>query len=125
MRIYKQLSKKEKEKIMKSISEILKKEGIKGCVVFGSFLTRKYFRDIDIALLAKKINEDKLLKLALSLEKIIGIEVDLKIFDHMPDSVKFEALTKGKILFGRKFFKNRYKFVNIYIDFVEWLKKWV
>lgn len=125
---YHQLTQKEKEKILKKIEKFFRKfRWVKACIVFGSFITRSYFEDIDIAIVTRrKLSFERLAEIALQLEKEIGFEVDLKLFSELEDSLKFEVLRKGKVLFGSKSFVHyKYDFVRKYLDFVEWWKAWI
>ena len=126
MRIYRKISEKKKEKILQIIKKFFQKEKfVKECIVFGSFVKRNYFRDIDIGLVGN-IDEDVISKFASRLERKLGVEVDIKIFDEMPAPVKFEVLKYGKFLLKNKKFKQyKYEFIKRYIDFVEWWKKWI
>lgn len=122
MKDYIKLSKSEKEKIMKKISGVVGKyPSIKTTVAFGSFVTRKYFKDIDIAIVpSNKINEKKLEEIANKIEREIKIEVDLKDFTKLPLKLRFFVIKYGKIAKcedPRFFQKIRRETILSYLDF--------
>jgi predicted nucleotidyltransferase len=120
---YKIFNEREKIKIFEIVKEELSKFGIRNFLIYGSFARRNYSRDLDIAIF-DKISENKLNKIASNLEKKIGIEVDIRKFDELPDPIKYLALTQGKGRIEGKFRKEASDFLRAYIDFVEWLRKW-
>jgi len=120
-KVYKKLSEEEKKKILRKLEKYFRKfRFVKGIIVFGSFVERSYFRDIDIVLLTGgKINEERILEMIVELEKEIGIEVDIKVWEELPLSFKFEVLKKGKPIFVPKHFeKERWLIVKEYFDFL-------
>jgi len=121
---YKTLTKKEKEKVLKIVDKTLKKLSINNYLVYGSFVNRNYFRDLDIAIL-DRASEDKLEKIANEIERKINIEVDLRKFSDLPEPIKFLAIVKGKIFCSEKVRSKLIRFVHVYSDFNEWLKKWL
>ena len=81
---YHRVTKEEKKRIVRIIDKTLSTfKKVKGYAIYGSFVTRNYFRDIDIAIFGK-LNERELNKLASWLEKKLGIEIDVKLFDTYP-----------------------------------------
>ena len=102
--IYRKLSKKEKKIIEKKIVERIKKrKWILGAYLFGSFVTRNYFRDIDILIIPKRKVPEKFLEgLAWEIEKEIGIEVDIKDFNRVSPKIRFFAMAYGRPVFMEK-----------------------
>jgi hypothetical protein len=92
-------------------------------LIYGSFIRRNYSRDSDIAVF-DKISENKLNRIASSLEKKVGIEVDIRRFDELPEPIKYLVLTQGKGIIEGRFKKEAFDFLRVYMDFVEWLRKW-
>jgi predicted nucleotidyltransferase len=123
MNDYKIFNEKEKRKIFELVKKELSRFGIKNFLVYGSFVKRNYLRDLDLVIF-DKISEEKMNSIASSLEKKIKIEVDLRRFDELPEPIKYLALTQGKGRIEGKFRKEAFDFLRVYIDFVEWLKKW-
>jgi predicted nucleotidyltransferase len=123
MKDYKIFNEKEKKKVFEVVKKELSKFGVKNFLIYGSFVRRNYSRDLDIAIF-DKISENKLNKIASSLEKKVEIEVDIRRFDELPEPIKYLALTQGKGRIEGKFRKEVFDFLRVYIDFVEWLRKW-
>jgi len=120
---YKILNEKEKKKVFEIVKRELSRFGVRNFLIYGSFVRRNYSRDLDIAIF-DKISENKLNKIASSLERKIGIEVDIRRFDELPEPIKYLVLTQGKGRIEEKFRKEAFDFLRAYIDFVEWLRKW-
>lgn len=123
MKDYKVFSEREKRKIFEIVKDGLSRFGIRSFLIYGSFVKRNYSRDLDIVIF-DRIKESKLNEIASSLEKKVGIEVDLRRFDKLPEPIKYLALTQGKGEIEEKFRKEAFDFLRVYIDFIEWLKKW-
>jgi predicted nucleotidyltransferase len=120
---YKIFNERGKKKVFEIVKKELSRFGVKNFLIYGSFVRRNYSRDLDIAIF-DKISENKLNKIAGSLEKKIGIEVDIRRFDELPEPIKYLALTQGKGIIDERFRKEAFYFLRAYIDFVEWLRKW-
>ena len=121
---YKILNEKEKRKLLKTIEKILLKFGIRNYLIYGSFVTRNYVRDIDIAVFGR-ISDKHLTRVANELESKVRIEIDLRRFDELPEPIKFIALTKGIAKLDDSLRARLMNFAFTYIDFNEWLKKWL
>lgn len=120
---YKIFDEKEKKKVFEIVKRELSRFGVRNFLIYGSFVRRNYSRDLDIAIF-DRISENKLNKIASSLERKIGIEVDIRRFDELPEPIKYLVLTQGKGRIEGKFRKETFDFLRAYIDFVEWLRKW-
>lgn len=97
---YKKLSETEKNKIIKKISSIIRrKKNILSAILFGSFVTRKYFRDIDIALALKgRMNIENLAReIEIAIRNVA--EVDIKVFSELPLKLQFFVLKYGKAIY--------------------------
>ena len=121
---YHKANKKKKERIKKIIERVMKKFKIKNYLIAGSFATRNYFKDIDIVIL-DKVSKKKMLKVWMELEKLIGIEIDLRSFDELNNLVKFSMITKSIKHVDKKTYARLVRFTYLYTDFAEWLKKWM
>lgn len=101
-------------------------KNIDAAYIFGSFLERDEFNDIDLALLLSEgLDSYKSLKssfrVAGELERQInpGFEFDVKILNFSPTDFQFEVIKKGKVIFSRD--KSRrvdYEFevISTYLD---------
>jgi predicted nucleotidyltransferase len=76
--------------------------------IFGSFLEKEYFNDIDVALLlSESLDPYKSLKFSLKvageLERQIKprFEFDVKILNSSPIEFQFEVIKKGQTIFSR------------------------
>jgi len=123
MNDYKIFNEKERKKVFEIVESELSRFGVRNFLIYGSFIRRNYSRDLDIAVF-DKISENKLNRIASSLEKKVGIEVDIRRFDELPEPIKYLVLTQGKGRIEGRFKKEAFDFLRVYMDFVEWLRKW-
>ncbi len=104
---YYRLKDEEKNKIIKTLSNILRKrKEILLAVVFGSFVRSEVFRDIDVAVFTGyKIpyNEVEVYEenLAKDIESLINIPVDVVVIDYAPPWFRVKAL-EGTVLVERE-----------------------
>ena len=93
----------EKEEIVRKIVEVLKnEEKVAFAYLFGSFLFGKYFNDIDLAVyVVGEVDANFEEKLALKLEKEVGMEFDVFIINDKPTLFLSEVFRKGKLIFSR------------------------
>ncbi|WP_410508382.1 nucleotidyltransferase domain-containing protein [Methanosarcina hadiensis] len=99
----------DKSSFLADISRIL--AGLKEvntAYIFGSFLEKEDFNDIDVALLlSESLDPYKSLKFSLKvagkLERHIKprFEFDVKILNNSPIEFQFEVLKKGQVIFSR------------------------
>jgi len=98
----------EREKIIELIRQILKKEEyIELAVIHGGFLTSKVFRDIDIAVyIDNRLEPDKryiyIDGIRDSLEKAIGIGIDIQILNEAPPAFIYKVLRDGRIIVEKR-----------------------
>ena len=123
MNDYKIFNEKERKKVFEIVESELSRFGVRNFLIYGSFIRRNYSRDLDITVF-DKISENKLNRIASSLEKKVGIEVDIRRFDELPEPIKYLVLTQGKGRIEGRFKKEAFDFLRVYMDFVEWLRKW-
>ncbi|MFH1899840.1 MAG: nucleotidyltransferase domain-containing protein [Patescibacteria group bacterium] len=110
---------KKKQEIIKEIKEILlKKERVIFSFIFGSFLGSSSFRDIDIGIYIKNINENEVLDYELKISKEIadkcGLSFDIfdvKVLNFAPNSFLNNIFNKGKLIFS-----NDYKLLTDLIE---------
>ena len=91
--------------VIEEIKRILKKEkDIELAYLYGSCLKRRDFEDIDIAVLFSNKRGDrygKMNEIALSLEKKLKKEVDLKDLSELPSFLKYRIISEGILLFSK------------------------
>ncbi len=96
----KKLSTKEKEGLVKKISDILKAKGyISFAYIFGSFVSENDFKDIDVAVFVSSDGGGSPLKLELKLEGEIGdaihISTDVRVINNAPVPFVYNVLKGG------------------------------
>ena len=97
----KRIGKQEIEKIKDFLKE---KKEIQFVYLFGSFISLKNYRDIDIGVYVEENEEKNLdilnyeLDLSVQLEKLIKFPCDVKVINNLPISLQY-SITKGKLLF--------------------------
>ena len=99
---------RKRQQILSEIRELLAdRPEIKLALAYGGFTKRPVFRDIDVAVYTEfRIPYTKSLEyeeeLSKTLEKQVGIPVDIKLLDYMPTWLKLKALN-GTLLLEREF----------------------
>ena len=93
-----------KKEIIEKVKAILDREII-FCYIFGSFLNSENFNDIDIAVYLKEDSpylHDRWydIRVALKIEREIGIPVDLIIINRAPDHLIYD-ISKGKVIIDK------------------------
>lgn len=99
----------DKSSFLADISKIVAGlEEVDAAYIFGSFLERNEFNDIDVALLLSEgLDPYKSLKFSLKvagdLERQIKprLEFDVKILNNSPIEFQFEVIRKGCVIFSR------------------------
>ncbi len=104
--IYYSLSELEKRNIIKKIKNILHSfDKILLSIVFGGFIERDCFRDIDILVyMSGKASLEEYLRITSILEDRIGYPVDLVLARDSPPTLIIYAIRNGIILFDKKGF---------------------
>ena len=118
----------EKNSIFKNIRRRLEVDkDILFAYLHGSFLRRKYFRDIDIAIWIEE--SDKAfyytVKFSVKLTSILKFPVDIQVLNNAPLSFKYYVFMNGRLIFSRdEDLRTRIidKVVREYIDFKYFLK---
>ena len=95
--VYYEAKGKGKDKIIDKIKNILTKEKrIKVAYIFGSFINRNKFRDIDIAIYAiPELNFDEQLMLGSVIEMELEIAIDLVQIQDLNPCFRFKILKNG------------------------------
>ena len=95
-----------KDKILKTIGEVLSELPVDLGYVFGSFLDTDEFEDVDVAVLTSRnfspYDTFKFsMQIARELEKRIEprLEFDVKILDSSPVHFQYEVISKGKLVY--------------------------
>jgi predicted nucleotidyltransferase len=101
---YIELSDEEKDKLLMNLKERLKSDDeIIFAYVHGSFINRKLFRDIDVALWLKTphmaFNYTVNFSTKLSME--LGLPVDIQILNEAPLPFKHQVFKRGKLLHSK------------------------
>ena len=92
---YYKMSFEERGRLLDELKKIL--EGVKGILfayVYGSFIKKELFRDIDIAIWIKD-NEDPF-----KYEVDLKVPVDIHVLNKAPITFKHVVFTEGKLLFS-------------------------
>ena len=102
--------------------------------IFGSFLERKDFNDIDVALLlSESLDPYNSLKFSLrvagELERQIRprFEFDVKILNSSPIEFQFEVIKKGQVLFSRDESRRidyEFEVISAYLD-LKYMYDWI
>ncbi|MGB9929336.1 MAG: type VII toxin-antitoxin system MntA family adenylyltransferase antitoxin [Methanosarcina sp.] len=119
----------DKSSYLADITNILSKfKEIDAAYLFGSFLEKDQFNDIDVALLLSEesgIDSYKNLKLSLKvageLERQIKprFEFDVKSLNSAPVEFQFEVIKKGKVIFSRNESRRvnfEFEVISTYLD---------
>ena len=96
------ISKREKEKITKSISSYLQnRKEIITAYLFGSYVSGQHFGDIDIGFLLVNEPEDLLgyeFDLEIDIAKLVKFSVDVRVLNCAPITFAQNVIRQGKII---------------------------
>ncbi len=97
------LSDKDKQDLINTISNIFRtKKDIVFAYIFGSFVSKDEFKDIDIGVYISNIESATILKLELELESeledIIRIPADVRIINNAPISFVYNILRNKSVI---------------------------
>ena len=100
------LSRSEKEKVIQIISShfFQQYDEILSVYIFGSFISKRHFSDIDIGIItAMDLNKtlDFELKLENRLEKLIKYPVDVRILNRAPISFSQNVFRTGRVIIDK------------------------
>ena len=101
---YYELDEKEKEKMKAWLrQELVKEKGVVFAYVYGGFVRRNFFRDIDVAVWVGE-GEDPFyytVDLSVRLEMELGMPVDMQVLNEAPLPFRYRVFTEGILLFSR------------------------
>ncbi|MBW1959587.1 MAG: nucleotidyltransferase domain-containing protein [Deltaproteobacteria bacterium] len=119
--------------ILQNIAEHLEKtrEEIYTVYVFGSFISKKKFTDIDLAVLLEEKMTDPFSyesHLEIELEKISGCPIDLRILNNAPLSFCYTVIQTGTVILDKKpdarsDFESR--IIRQYLDFAYFQRRYL
>jgi len=99
-------TKQEKEEIVNAISSLLQHHGeIYTAYLFGSFVTRESFADIDLGVLLRREPEDILeyeIELERKLEKLERFRLDVRVLNRAPISFAQNVIRYGRLILDRE-----------------------
>ena len=99
-------TKKEKEEIVDAISSFLQQHGeIYAAYLFGSFVTRESFADIDLGVLLRQEPEDLLeyeIELERQLEKLDKFRLDVRVLNRAPISFTQNVIRYSRLIIDRE-----------------------
>ncbi len=96
---YYELSLEEKYRIVERVRRLLEKEeDIIFAYVHGSFVERRFFRDIDIAIWLKDVTISFYYVVEFPTKVNIGIPLDMQVLNEAPLPFKYHVFTEGTLL---------------------------
>jgi predicted nucleotidyltransferase len=99
-------TKQEKEEIVDAISSFLQQHGeIYAAYLFGSFITKESFADIDLGVLLRREPEDILeyeIELESKLEKLERFRLDVRVLNRAPISFAQNVIRYGRLIIDRE-----------------------
>ena len=100
---YYRMSWEEREKLLNKLERKLRSIGdILFAYVYGSFIKREFFRDIDVAIWIKELEEAFKYEVEASskIEISLNIPVDIHVLNEAPLPFKYTVFTEGRLLFS-------------------------
>jgi predicted nucleotidyltransferase len=101
---YFRVGESEREAIVCRLRELLERvEGISFAYIYGGFVKRDKFRDVDIAIWVEDPSRahEYEVDLAVKLSLTLGIPVDVHVLNEAPLPFKYSVFSEGKLLFSR------------------------
>ena len=101
---YRKLSTEEKIKLLNELRAKLEAvNDVSFAYVYGGFIERDFFRDLDVAVWLKNPSEafHYAVDFSAKLEIEMKVPVDLQVLNQAPLPFKFHVFTKGKLLFSK------------------------
>jgi len=93
---YCRMSPEEKRAIIEKLKEVLRAEGVRLAILFGSFVEADSFRDIDVAVYLEDPQDlDRILELGAKLEGELGVPVDVAPLQALPPRFRLRVLIRG------------------------------
>ena len=101
---YFRVGESEREAIVCRLRELLERvEGISFAYIYGGFVKRDKFRDVDIAIWVEDPSRahEYEVDLAVKLSLTLGIPVDVHVLNEAPLPFKYSVFSEGRLLFSR------------------------
>ncbi|MEM1554223.1 MAG: nucleotidyltransferase domain-containing protein [Thermoproteota archaeon] len=101
---YRRISVVKREALLQELKRILEKlDDVLFAYIYGSFIEREFFRDVDVAVWINNSEEAFRHEVELSskLEAELGIPIDIHVFNEAPLPFKYVVFTKGRLLFSK------------------------
>ncbi|MEM2370707.1 MAG: nucleotidyltransferase domain-containing protein [Candidatus Bathyarchaeia archaeon] len=101
---YRRMAGEEREKLLEGLRRVLESvDGVLFAYVYGSFVERDLFRDVDVAVWIKKPEETLRYEVDLSsrLEADFKIPIDVRVLNEAPLPFKYIVFSRGILLFSR------------------------
>ena len=96
---YYELSLEEKHGIVEKVRRLLEgEEDIIFAYVHGSFVERRFFRDIDVAIWLRDVTRSFYYVVEFPARANIGIPLDVQVLNEAPLPFKYHVFTKGTLL---------------------------
>ena len=99
-------TKQEKEEYINTVSSFLQHHGeIYAAYLFGSFVTRESFADIDLGVLLREEPKDPLgyeIELESKLEKMERFRLDVRVLNNAPISFIQNVIRHGRVIIDRE-----------------------
>jgi len=101
---YFRVGESEREAIVCRLRELLERvEGVSFAYIYGGFVKRDKFRDVDIAIWVEDPSRahEYEVDLAVELSLTLGIPVDVHVLNEAPLPFKYSVFSEGRLLFSR------------------------
>jgi predicted nucleotidyltransferase len=115
--------------LIEKIKMLTEKYRIIYAIVFGSFIEKRFIKgesDIDLAIKVANLNESETFDFLKSFMRDLNIDnLDIAILNFSPFSLKYDILTKGKVIFCKneeELFEDKLKVRKLYDDWIYFSK---
>ncbi|MEM3406704.1 MAG: nucleotidyltransferase domain-containing protein [Nitrososphaerota archaeon] len=115
--------------LTEKIKILSEKYRIAYAIVFGSLIDKRFIKgesDIDLAIKVTNLKESEVFNFLKSFVKDLNIaNIDVIILNFSPFSLKYDILTKGKVIFCKDkedFFEDKLKVIKLYDDWIYFSK---
>lgn len=117
------------EKLIEKIKILTEKYRIIYAIVFGSLIEKRFIKgesDIDLAIKVANLKESEIFDFLKSFMRDLNIDnLDIAILNFSPFSLKYDILTKGKVIFCKneeELFEDKLKVRKLYDDWIYFSK---
>jgi predicted nucleotidyltransferase len=115
--------------LIEKIKMLTEKYRIIYAIVFGSFIEKRFIKgesDIDLAIKVANLKESETFDFLKSFMRDLNIDnLDIAILNFSPFSLKYDILTKGKVIFCKneeELFEDKLKVRKLYDDWIYFSK---